>query len=501
MNKIIHSNSTEATNCTSDDEEENNQQKKLKIPLPLGINELNANKTLATYYEQILIQRNIELYQKQQLNYQQQQQQQQELHLQIQPNFTLSNTKTNTESTASCSSSSSTSTSSLLSISSSSKSQQVSPADSASLINQKNFPLHMQHNQQQSSDLDSSTAKYRAYMMNMAAAVNFPYSIFGFPPGSAPNLNAHLHHNQQQHHHQQQQQHHHQQQQIAAAAVAAAAAAAVANQNPHHHMYMNQSNSNRNILLENFPNLFAAAAAASSASHSSHHQNNNNSNMNNAPREFNGNQQSAHQDTPHCFNRIVMKQEEPKPAHSYIGLIALAILSTPEKKLVLSDIYQWILDNYTYFHTRGSGWRNSIRHNLSLNDCFMKSGRSANGKGHYWTIHPANLEDFSRGDFRRRRAQRRVRKSLGLTLPEEDEEDEDEEEILTPPSSLSPVPNNSNNSKMFNSNPNNISNNLSSSSSCSSTNSTSVLENNNLSSKSTCLPMKRHLAFDSESEE
>lgn len=56
----------------------------------------------------------------------------------------------------------------------------------------------------------------------------------------------------------------------------------------------------------------------------------------------------------------------------------------------------------------------------------MKSGRSANGKGHYWTIHPANLEDFSRGDFRRRRAQRRVRRSLGLTVPEEDDEDDDE---------------------------------------------------------------------------
>lgn len=139
------------------------------------------------------------------------------------------------------------------------------------------------------------------------------------------------------------------------------------------------------------------------------------------------------------------------------------------EKLVLSDIYQWILDNYTYFHTRGSGWRNSIRHNLSLNDCFMKSGRSANGKGHYWTIHPANLEDFSKGDFRRRRAQRRVRKSLGLTVPEEDEEDDD---ILTPPSSLSPVHQKiyTNNSRIINnSNNNNNNNNLSSSSSCSST--------------------------------
>lgn len=72
--------------------------------------------------------------------------------------------------------------------------------------------------------------------------------------------------------------------------------------------------------------------------------------------------------------------EEPKPQHSYIGLIAMAILSSADSKLVLSDIYQHILDHYPYFRSRGPGWRNSIRHNLSLNDCFIKSGRSANGK-------------------------------------------------------------------------------------------------------------------------
>jgi hypothetical protein len=53
--------------------------------------------------------------------------------------------------------------------------------------------------------------------------------------------------------------------------------------------------------------------------------------------------------------------EEPKPQHSYIGLIAMAILSHPDKKLVLSDIYQYILDNFPYFRARGPGWRNSIR--------------------------------------------------------------------------------------------------------------------------------------------
>ncbi len=81
------------------------------------------------------------------------------------------------------------------------------------------------------------------------------------------------------------------------------------------------------------------------------------------------------------FHNRVFQPEEPKPQHSYIGLIAMAILSTPDSKLVLSDIYQHILDNYPYFRSRGPGWRNSIRHNLSLNDCFIKSGRSANGKG------------------------------------------------------------------------------------------------------------------------
>ncbi len=70
--------------------------------------------------------------------------------------------------------------------------------------------------------------------------------------------------------------------------------------------------------------------------------------------------------------RTRFMHEEPKPNHSYIGLIAMAILSSKEKKLVLSDIYQWILDSYAYFRQRGPGWRNSIRHNLSLNDCFIK---------------------------------------------------------------------------------------------------------------------------------
>uniref|UniRef100_A0A3P9II84 Forkhead box Q2 n=1 Tax=Oryzias latipes TaxID=8090 RepID=A0A3P9II84_ORYLA len=102
-----------------------------------------------------------------------------------------------------------------------------------------------------------------------------------------------------------------------------------------------------------------------------------------------------------------------KPNQSYIALISRAILSSKEKKLLLCDIYQWIMDHYPYFKSKDKNWRNSVRHNLSLNECFIKAGRSDNGKGHFWAIHPGNYQDFSKGDYHCRRARRRVRRVPG----------------------------------------------------------------------------------------
>ncbi|XP_064609477.1 forkhead box protein unc-130-like [Liolophura sinensis] len=109
-------------------------------------------------------------------------------------------------------------------------------------------------------------------------------------------------------------------------------------------------------------------------------------------------------------NNCASSRKEEKPEHSYIALISMAILQSPERKLILADIYQYIMDNFPYYNNREKAWRNSVRHNLSLNECFMKNGRADNGKGNYWSIHPSCIEDFAKGDFRRRQARRRARK-------------------------------------------------------------------------------------------
>ena len=99
-----------------------------------------------------------------------------------------------------------------------------------------------------------------------------------------------------------------------------------------------------------------------------------------------------------------------KPTISYIALISLAIQSSPEQKMLLSEIYTWSQENIAYFRLHDKSWRNSIRHNLSLNECFVKARRCDSGKGHYWTIHPACLYTFQCGDFRRRNARSLVKK-------------------------------------------------------------------------------------------
>lgn len=55
-------------------------------------------------------------------------------------------------------------------------------------------------------------------------------------------------------------------------------------------------------------------------------------------------------------------QEEP-----YAKLIYKALLSAPNHAMVLQEIYQWFAENTDKGKATTTGWRNSIRHNLSMN--------------------------------------------------------------------------------------------------------------------------------------
>ncbi|XP_041848838.1 forkhead box protein F2a [Melanotaenia boesemani] len=93
-----------------------------------------------------------------------------------------------------------------------------------------------------------------------------------------------------------------------------------------------------------------------------------------------------------------------KPPYSYIALIVMAIQSSPAKRLTLSEIYQFLQARFPFFRGTYQGWKNSVRHNLSLNECFIKlpKGLGRPGKGHYWTIDPGSEFMFEEGSFRRR---------------------------------------------------------------------------------------------------
>ncbi|KAL3115984.1 hypothetical protein niasHT_007284 [Heterodera trifolii] len=96
--------------------------------------------------------------------------------------------------------------------------------------------------------------------------------------------------------------------------------------------------------------------------------------------------------------------EDQKPPFSYIWLTYMAIQNSEDKMLPLTDIYNFIMDRFPFYRQNTRRWQNSLRHNLSFNDCFIKVPRRSDkpGKGSCWAIHPKAIKMFENGSCLRR---------------------------------------------------------------------------------------------------
>ncbi|KAG6329022.1 hypothetical protein ID866_10067 [Astraeus odoratus] len=110
-----------------------------------------------------------------------------------------------------------------------------------------------------------------------------------------------------------------------------------------------------------------------------------------------------------------------KPNQPYPMLIKLAIYGSESKQLTLQEIYNELEKRFAWFreHRNERAWKNSIRHNLSLNKVFRHVPRPITepGKGSYWQL------DVSGGEGYKRPRKRRNRSSKSIPSDEEEEYD------------------------------------------------------------------------------
>ncbi|KAJ1309129.1 hypothetical protein OPQ81_004805 [Rhizoctonia solani] len=109
---------------------------------------------------------------------------------------------------------------------------------------------------------------------------------------------------------------------------------------------------------------------------------------------------------PNDLSALADAHPGQKPPYPYSTIIRYAIQGSPRQRLTLSELYETMEARFPWFKTAGSGWKNSVRHNLSLNRCFEKVPRPITepGKGSYWTVNLNGPEGTRR--VRKRRSKK-----------------------------------------------------------------------------------------------
>ncbi|KAJ8266469.1 hypothetical protein GJAV_G00130780 [Gymnothorax javanicus] len=128
-------------------------------------------------------------------------------------------------------------------------------------------------------------------------------------------------------------------------------------------------------------------------------------------------------------------RRNPWGTQSYADLISEAIESSPEKRLTLAQIYDWIVASVPYFKDKGDrnssvGWKNSIRHNLSLHNKFLRVNNESTNKSSWWILNPdaakgtkvprrraASMDNSSKLLKSRMRA-KQIKKQAAVVVPE-----------------------------------------------------------------------------------